>query len=550
MKTYAVAWVHPNRKLSTRVDTDGHNNPTWNDKFVFRVDDEFLRADTSAVMVEIYALHWFKDVHVGTVRVLVGNLIPPPTRPNHHHHHNHLGMRFVALQVRRQSGRPQGILNLGVALLDSSMRSMPLYTQIGTSAVGYRHLMGEEDVHGNQHNLNNNSNNNGQPIVIKPILRKSRSERSERKLMFDDDLSIKDSAINGSELSEARAKGKKGTRSKASSLINGSEIAKRKKKGTRSKASSLVNGSEVRTHVRKKSSSIIGLELGSLMKKKDGDAKPDPVTNVSSEPAADASKNEKSIPKNNEPPKTEKPITKNIAPPPPPPEIEEPVSKHHTEPPEVEKPVSKHIEPPKIEKPISKNNVSSEAMVNGPLPREKGTVEKPLPKLNGLDFGTSPKVKTLVNRYEYGITPRSNFRSNPWAEFDVGPSPSEVAAAVAAEGRYPLDEGESSVLDGWSIDDQSVEGLRSKLERWRTELPPVYDRGDYGSFRSTGHIRRHTDGGGGLFSCFGNIFGFECSCICGKPGETGAVAGPSASVRKKGGSERVLSPALDRRVYI
>ncbi|KAJ6721683.1 INGRESSION PROTEIN FIC1 [Salix viminalis] len=106
MKTYAVAWVHPDRRLSTRVDSAGCNNPTWNDKFVFRVDDSFLHADTSAVMIEIYALHWFRDIHIGTVRVIVGNLIPPP-RPRHHNQFQ-LGMRFVALQVRRPSGRPPG----------------------------------------------------------------------------------------------------------------------------------------------------------------------------------------------------------------------------------------------------------------------------------------------------------------------------------------------------------------------------------------------------------------------------------------------------------
>lgn len=95
MKTYATAWVHPTRKLSTRVDEEGNNNPTWNDKFVFRVDEEFLRQDSSAVMIEIRSGgRWFGDALVGTVRVLVGNLIPPPVR-----HHHHLGMRFVALQV-------------------------------------------------------------------------------------------------------------------------------------------------------------------------------------------------------------------------------------------------------------------------------------------------------------------------------------------------------------------------------------------------------------------------------------------------------------------
>ncbi|KAF8401986.1 hypothetical protein HHK36_012937 [Tetracentron sinense] len=181
MSTYAVAWVHPERKLSTRVDPHGHANPTWNDKFVFRVDEDFLRSDTSAVMINIYAVRFFRDVRVGTVRVLIGNLIPPSTRPRN----PHPGMRFVALQVRRPSGRPQGILNLGVTLLDSSMRSMPLYTQLSSSAVGYRDLMGEEsnDPHHHHHHH---------------LLRRSKSEHRES---INDEVSKKPGSIlSGSEL--------------------------------------------------------------------------------------------------------------------------------------------------------------------------------------------------------------------------------------------------------------------------------------------------------------------------------------------------------------
>lgn len=35
MQTYAVAWIDPDHKLSTRVDSQGGTNLTWNDKFVF-----------------------------------------------------------------------------------------------------------------------------------------------------------------------------------------------------------------------------------------------------------------------------------------------------------------------------------------------------------------------------------------------------------------------------------------------------------------------------------------------------------------------------------
>lgn len=98
MRTYAVAWVHPDRRLSTRVDANGRNNPTWNDKFVFRVDEEFLSSESSAIVIEIYAVHWLRDVAVGTVRVLVNDVVPEQPlrrfRPQHQ-----VGMQFVALQV-------------------------------------------------------------------------------------------------------------------------------------------------------------------------------------------------------------------------------------------------------------------------------------------------------------------------------------------------------------------------------------------------------------------------------------------------------------------
>lgn len=47
LRTYALTWINPNRKRSTKVDDEGHNNPTWNDKFSFKV---FLRC------IHIYSL--------------------------------------------------------------------------------------------------------------------------------------------------------------------------------------------------------------------------------------------------------------------------------------------------------------------------------------------------------------------------------------------------------------------------------------------------------------------------------------------------------------
>ncbi|CAH9129959.1 unnamed protein product [Cuscuta epithymum] len=112
LRSYALIWIHPNRKRSTGIDQDGHTSPAWNDKFSFRVTDDFLCSDHSAVNVEIYTSSWFRDVLVGTVRVTIGNLLTPVAVN---------GQRFVALQVRRPSGNHQGILNLAVSLINPAI---------------------------------------------------------------------------------------------------------------------------------------------------------------------------------------------------------------------------------------------------------------------------------------------------------------------------------------------------------------------------------------------------------------------------------------------
>ncbi|KAK6137766.1 hypothetical protein DH2020_028490 [Rehmannia glutinosa] len=123
MQTYAVAWINPTRKHTTRTDQKGHKNPTWNDKFVFSRDGEQILSENATVTVEIYTVSWFRDVLVGMVKVQISDLITPLIRARQN---GTKTTRFVALQIRRPSGNPQGILNMGVALLDTTMRSMPL----------------------------------------------------------------------------------------------------------------------------------------------------------------------------------------------------------------------------------------------------------------------------------------------------------------------------------------------------------------------------------------------------------------------------------------
>ncbi|KAK8510985.1 hypothetical protein V6N13_091222 [Hibiscus sabdariffa] len=415
MKTYAVAWVHSDRKLSTRIDTQGHTSPTWNDKFVFRVDDEFLQRDTSAVTIEIYAVHWFRDIHVGTVRAIVGNLIPPVSQ-RRHSQEVELGMRFVALQVWRPSGRPQGILNVGVALLDSAMRSMPLYLQIGSSAVGYRHLMGEEDPFQNSivnPVSNSTKSNNYQQLLnglLKPELRRTKSDSSS---VLESELKPKGTSIVV-----------------GGSMDNDSETGKAKNKTT-SRGSSKVNYTSDKIPKKGKSSSIVTV--------------------------------------------TEK---------------------------------TNH----KID--------SRSSMVNYGFDKDprRGklipeTVEK---SSNGAIFG----LKTPPGLYNGA--PKNLGGSIIWTDSELGPSPSEMAAAVARNLHHnKVEETESSLADGWSLD-ESMEGLQSKVARWRTELPPLHDGGELSSYMSSGvpttSASKSTRNGrrkkGRTLTCFGNIFGCSISVTC------------------------------------
>ncbi|CAL0300012.1 unnamed protein product [Lupinus luteus] len=177
MKVYAVAWVNPERKLTTQIDLDGHNNPTWNEKFVFRVDDEFLTAEDSAIIIEIYASAWLRDVLIGTVGVLLSNLLPPSVRANHRKSSK---VRFVALQVRKPSGRPEGILNIGVNLVDATMRSMPMYSELSASEVGYYDIVDPKKHKINQTPQQQYTKENNNAYDSKLFtLQRSQSEKNE-----------------------------------------------------------------------------------------------------------------------------------------------------------------------------------------------------------------------------------------------------------------------------------------------------------------------------------------------------------------------------------
>ncbi|KAJ4830413.1 hypothetical protein Tsubulata_018090 [Turnera subulata] len=137
LQTYAAVWIDPATKLRTRIDRVGGQNPTWNDKFLFKVSRDFLSSETSGVFVEIYAVGCLRNPLIGTVRFLLSNVVAPPSAAADE------AVRTpacVALQIRRPSGRFHGVLTIAVAVLDGSGDFAALN---GASAIGFRDLMGE-----------------------------------------------------------------------------------------------------------------------------------------------------------------------------------------------------------------------------------------------------------------------------------------------------------------------------------------------------------------------------------------------------------------------
>ncbi|KAM0946140.1 putative C2 domain-containing protein [Dioscorea sansibarensis] len=137
LHAFAIAWAHPTSKLRTLPDQSGAENPTWNERFLFKVPTSFLASDSSsAVSVEIYASGgWcLPSPLIGTVRILIGNhhlLDRSPDIPS-----------FAALGVRRPSGRLHGVLNFATTLL-TRVSLIAEEALAECPAVAYRELMCE-----------------------------------------------------------------------------------------------------------------------------------------------------------------------------------------------------------------------------------------------------------------------------------------------------------------------------------------------------------------------------------------------------------------------
>ncbi|KAK1364268.1 C2 domain-containing protein [Heracleum sosnowskyi] len=192
MQTYAVAWIDPTNKLRTRIDRVGSENPTWNEKFIFRVSPDFISGDTSGVSVAIYAVGCIKNILVGTVRLLLSSCL-----------HKKTGIRtpsFTAVHIRRPSGRCHGVLNVAATVYDGTEFEM----LSGLNAVAFHDLIGEGE---------------------KSSHRRSRERRLSRVGSKDSEFSPADSFdFDSADFSDG-AESRTSSSSNASTVLNNADVA-------------------------------------------------------------------------------------------------------------------------------------------------------------------------------------------------------------------------------------------------------------------------------------------------------------------------------------
>ncbi|ESQ31942.1 hypothetical protein EUTSA_v10004867mg [Eutrema salsugineum] len=128
-KPYAVVWVDPKYKSSTRVDEDGDTCPSWNETFVIPLPLDNLYDDDNKVYINI--------VHAGreeNTKPLIGSA--------------YLSLRDViddvgfgvanvkTINLKRPSGRPHGILDVTVAVRETWHHAPPQHVYGNTMMYG------------------------------------------------------------------------------------------------------------------------------------------------------------------------------------------------------------------------------------------------------------------------------------------------------------------------------------------------------------------------------------------------------------------------------
>ncbi|KAL0371724.1 UNVERIFIED_CONTAM: hypothetical protein Scaly_0854000 [Sesamum calycinum] len=117
LKPYAVVWVDPKNKCSTRVDEDGDTSPHWEEKVVIPFNSPI---EDSTLHVDIVHANAAEDTKplIGSAKLPLRNVLDDVG----------LGGRLERkLELKRPSGRPQGKLEVSVSVREPRYRAPDPY---------------------------------------------------------------------------------------------------------------------------------------------------------------------------------------------------------------------------------------------------------------------------------------------------------------------------------------------------------------------------------------------------------------------------------------
>ncbi|KAL3697743.1 hypothetical protein R1sor_011819 [Riccia sorocarpa] len=111
-KLYVVAYIYEDHKFTSKVDRDGGLNPTWNSHLTLKCDERLFVHHGTYLNFKIYRRGQVSKMMHGS---LIGT-VAVPLRDLEKDVRCHVEATPMSFQVRRSSGRENGVLNLAIKL--------------------------------------------------------------------------------------------------------------------------------------------------------------------------------------------------------------------------------------------------------------------------------------------------------------------------------------------------------------------------------------------------------------------------------------------------
>ncbi|PHT45097.1 hypothetical protein CQW23_14255 [Capsicum baccatum] len=117
LKPYAVVWVDPNAKCSTKVDEEGDTSPYWNEKLVVPLNSQI---EDSTLYIDIVHANAEEDTKplIGSAKIPLIEVVDDVG----------IGCELErTIQLKRPSGRPQGKVEVQVTVREPHYRARDAY---------------------------------------------------------------------------------------------------------------------------------------------------------------------------------------------------------------------------------------------------------------------------------------------------------------------------------------------------------------------------------------------------------------------------------------